>query len=109
MANDLTLSQLLELLRDNNDLESIMNHSDEILSYSQRVDEVATDIFNRQDKEFSTGMVSLAQSMAISVMVSRGNLNFLEMMKFIHDKNLNEYAVILIKMAVGMSAMEELR
>lgn len=105
MANALTLSQVMELLKDT----SAMEHSDEIMSYAGRVDEVATDIFNRQDNEFSKGLISLAQSLAISVMYSRGDLSPLDMIRLVSDDKIYEYSLLIVKMVVGISAMEELR
>lgn len=107
--SDLTLSQIIALIKDGNDLNHLFEHSDEIMDYANRVDEVATDIFNRQDKEFSKGLISLAESLAVSVMLSNGSLGVMESFSLMSDKRITEYSIILIKMAVGISAMEELR
>lgn len=108
--SDLTLSQILEILQDSgSSLDATMENGNEIHEYAMRVDKVATDIFNRQSRDFSKGMISLVQSIAISIMVERGDLSVLEMFKFASDDKLLEYATILVKMTVGISAMEELR
>lgn len=73
MANNLTLSEVLELLR-GGDLATAMEHSDEIHDYAARVDEVATDVFSRHESDYVKGMLGLVQSLAISIMISRGAL-----------------------------------
>lgn len=108
MSNNLTLSQVLELL-DGRDFADAMLHADEVMSYAERVDDVATDILNRQSLEFSKGMIGLAQSMAISIMIFRGDLKPSEQIRLIQDESFLEYSILLVKMVVGISAMEELR
>lgn len=107
--SNMTLSQVLELLENINGQEGLVEHQDEIFEYSAQVDKVATDVFSRQTMNYAKGLLALVQSLAISIMVSRGEISTLKLIQMMNDDTLDTYTVLVIKMVVGISAMEELR
>lgn len=102
----LTLKEISKLMENT---EDALEHINDVVEFSSRIDDVATNIFKNRDKEYGQNMLAMAQALALSVMLSRGTISVEDVMAFIGSRMFREYTLIVIKMVVGLSAMEELR
>lgn len=104
--SNLTLDEVSALLKNT---EDAFAHMDEILEFSQQVDDAATEIFKAKDTEYSRSLLAMVQALSITVLTTRGDISISQALQIIDNDLFTKYTVIVMKMTVGLSAMEELR
>lgn len=105
----LTFQEVSKLLQECfNSPDKMQEHSDSILEFIREIDLVGTEILKAKSPEYLSELIALIQSCSASMMLSKGYSSS-TIMSLSNDPLISMYTTLIIKLTIGLSAMEELR
>ena len=104
--SNLTLEEALHILR-TTPKEDLPDHS-EFWEFAAQIDKTGSSLLRDKGDSYLIGMTSLIQSIAASMLITQGD-DIDKVLRVITDDTTTRYAVLIMKLAIGLGAMEEMR
>jgi len=103
---NMTLQEAITIMS-SEDEEAAVNNP-ELWEFVQQIDQTATDILKDKGKDYLAGMLSIIEAISVSLLMSQG-MSPMNAIMIVKNDDITKYALLIMKMTVGLCAMEELR
>lgn len=104
-----TFDEVLAVLEKNRNGEASPSDTEVMLELSAEADRAATEIFLPYGEKYIIGMITLIQSCALTHLITNGELDMMKAVFVGQDDEMQSFITLVIKLAIGFAAMEELR
>lgn len=85
-----------------------ISQAEEFWKFANRIDMATVSIMKGRSDEYVIGMLSLVQALSATILILQGR-DPVKCLELVDSELIGDYSALIMKLVIGLSAMEELR